>query len=133
ADGRPPTGGARAAVGPNHSLYVVYWAGSTLRMRRSTNPTGPSFFFDTFATVATLTSVGGASGDLGLTGRRNGESTFSFFNTNKFPQVAVNPVNGHVYVVYNDDAPGADKADIKFTMSTNGGVTWSLPTRVNDD
>ncbi len=36
-------------------------------------------------------------------------------------------------MVYNDDPPGPDRADIFFTMSSNGGATWSAPVRVNDD
>src|SRR5262249_52904322 len=39
-----------------------------------------------------------------------------------------------IYVVYNDDPKGpVDKADIFFTMSSDGGNTWSSPLRVNDD
>jgi len=45
----------------------------------------------------------------------------------------VNPVNGNVYVVFNDKGAGTDKADIFFTQSTNSGATWSAPVRVNDD
>ena len=62
--------------------------------------------------------------DLGLNGG---------FRTNSFPQTAVNPVNGHLYIVYNDKTSGADKADVYFRMSTDGGATWSAAVRVNND
>jgi hypothetical protein len=55
------------------------------------------------------------------------------FRTNAFPRIDVNPVNGHVYIVYNANPGGPDGSDIFFTRSTNGGTTWSAPIRVNDD
>ncbi len=127
--------GACVTVGPDHSLYAFYDAGSSLMMRRAPYsgtgqgmlPFGPAF------PVATFASAGGTNGDLGLTGKRNGDTTASSFSTNKFPQVAINPVNGNIYVVYDDAGASGDKADIKFTMSTNSGITWSTPARVNDD
>jgi len=55
--------------------------------------------------------------------------------TNRFPHVAVNSVNGNIYLAYNDKITPAssDKADIFFEQSTDGGATWSEPTQVNDD
>src|SRR5262249_54375188 len=51
-----------------------------------------------------------------------------------FAEAAVNGVTGDIYVVYPDQPNGAaDKADIFFTESTDGGKKWSKPTRVNDD
>ncbi len=52
--------------------------------------------------------------------------------------VAVNhsdgPNRGHVYVVSAVDRDSTtDPADIMFARSTNGGVSWSSPVRVNDD
>jgi hypothetical protein len=52
---------------------------------------------------------------------------------NSFPRIDVNPVNGHVYIVYNANPPGPDGADVFFVRSINGGATWSQPIRVNDD
>src|SRR5262249_8543057 len=58
----------------------------------------------------------------------------SSFRSNAFAQAAVNPVNGDVYVIYNDQPNGsADKADIFFTMSSDGGNKWTKFIRVNDD
>src|SRR5439155_13207220 len=55
------------------------------------------------------------------------------FRTNAFPQAVANPTNGNIYVVFNDNPPDVDRADIFFTQSSDGGNTWSSPVRVNDD
>jgi hypothetical protein len=89
-------------------------------MRRSTDQGltfGPETLVATLNTFAEL-------GDLGLR---------PFFRSNAFPQAVVNPVSGHLYVIYNDDPPGIDQADVFFTMSSDGGTTWSSPARVNSD
>ncbi len=89
----------------------------------------------TFGTAVTVVSglTGGTNGDLGLTGIRQGTATASSFRSNEFPHVAVNPVSGHIYVTFNDNPAGTDKADIYMVMSTDGGATWSARTQVNDD
>ncbi|MDZ7361708.1 MAG: proprotein convertase P-domain-containing protein [candidate division KSB1 bacterium] len=58
------------------------------------------------------------------------------FRSNSFPQVAVNPVSRHLYVVYNDPTTattGGDRGNIFFRMSTDGGTTWSAAIGLNDD
>jgi hypothetical protein len=115
--------GAYVAVGPDHSVYVFYFDQSLpqkIVMRRS-NDQGLTFGMP--VTVATLATTG-VSGNLFLGGG---------FRTNAFPQAVVNPLNGNIYVVFNNKPAGVDKADIFFTQSTNFGATWSAPVRVNDD
>jgi hypothetical protein len=51
----------------------------------------------------------------------------------EFPGLAVNPLNGAVYVTYNSNPPGIDQTDIYFARSSDGGRSWSEPERVNDD
>jgi hypothetical protein len=121
--------GAFVTVSPDHSVHAFWYAGSTLQVRRSTDQ-GVTFSAP-FTVASGLT--GGINGDLGLTGRRNGLATFSLFRTNEFPHAAVNPVSGNIYVTYNNNPAGVDKADVFLTQSTDGGVTWSVPARVNDD
>ncbi len=121
--------GAYVTVGPDHSVYVFWWAGSTLQMRKSTNQ-GVSF--GSPVTVATGL-IGGTNGDLGLTGVRQGTTTAASFRSDEFPRAVVNPVTGNVYVTYANKGAGSDKADIFFVQSTNGGTTWSAPVKVNDD
>src|SRR5262249_14527751 len=78
--------------------------------------------FGAAVTVATLRTTG-VNGDLGLG-----------FRSNAFPQAAVNPANGNIYVTFDDKAAkGKDRADVFFTQSTNGGSTWSSPSKLNDD
>jgi len=115
--------GAYVTVGPDHAVYVFFFDQSSpqrIRMRRS-NDRGLTF--GAAVTVATLATTG-VNGNLGLGGG---------FRTNAFPQAVVNPVDGNIYVVFNDKPAGVDKADIFFTQSTNFGATWSAPVRVNDD
>ena len=121
--------GAFVAVGPDHSVYAFWYAGTTLQVRKSTDQAV------TFGSAVTVASglVGGVNGDLGLTGIRQGTSTPSSFRSSEFPHAAVNPISGHIYVTFANDAAGTDKADVFMTMSTDGGATWSASTRVNDD
>ncbi|HEX9657213.1 MAG TPA: choice-of-anchor D domain-containing protein, partial [Bacteroidota bacterium] len=59
--------------------------------------------------------------------------TASSFRSSEFPHVAVNPINGDVFVTYNNKGAGTDKADIFLVVSTNGGTNWSVPAKINDD
>ena len=121
--------GAFVTVSPDHSVHAYWYNGSTIQVRKSTDQGV------TFASAVTVASglVGGTNGDLGLTGLRQGTATFAPFRSNEFPHAAVNPISGNVYVTYDNDGPGSDKADVFFVQSTDGGATWSAPIRVNDD
>ncbi len=122
--------GAFVAVGPDHSVYAFYYNGSSsILVRKSTD------YGVTFGSAITVFSglAGGSNGDLSLTGLRQGTSSYSGFRSNSFPHAAVNPVNGHIYVTFNDNPAGTDKADVYMTMSTDGGATWSTRVTVNDD
>src|SRR5262245_34963488 len=121
--------GAFIAVGPDHSIYVFWYAGATLQMRKSTDQGL------TFGAPVTVVSglVGGTNGDLGLSGLRQGTPTALSFRSNQFPHAAVNPVNGDIYVTYSNKSVGVDKADVFLVQSADGGVTWGAPVRVNDD
>ncbi len=115
--------GAWVAVGPDHTVYAFWFdnrlSTQRLMMRKSTD-LGLTFGSEVLITNLTGTGV---NGDLGLGG----------FRSNKFLQAVVNPVSGHIYVVYPDDPPGTDRADIFLQVSTDGGSTWGSRTRVNDD
>lgn len=122
--------GAFMAVGPDHAVYVFWYEGSfsprQIRMVKSTNL---GVGFGGPITVTSLVGTG-ANGNLGLNGG---------FRTNSFTQAAVNPVNGNIYVVYNDctanpcTTTGADRGNIFFRQSTDGGSTWSAAVKLNDD
>jgi hypothetical protein len=121
--------GAFVTVSPNHSVHAFWYAGTTLQVRKSTDQGV------TWGAAVPVASglIGGTNGDLSLTGVRQGTVTAAPFRTNEFPHAAVNPVSGNIYVTYDNDGPGSDKADVFFVQSTDGGATWSAPIRVNDD
>jgi hypothetical protein len=122
--------GAFVAVGPDHAVYAFYYNGATgLFVRKSTD------YGVTFGSAVTIFNglTGGNNGDLNLTGIRQGTSTPSYFRSNSFPHVAVNPVSGHLYVTFNNEPAGADKGNVYMVMSTDGGATWTAPVQVNDD
>jgi hypothetical protein len=123
--------GAFVTVSPDHSINVCWYDGPSIQVRKSTDRGAT---FGSSFTMAVFTSEGGIKGDLGLIGTLNGGGTITL-PTNRFPHVAVNPVNGNIYCAYNDKTtPGSpDKSDIFFVQSTDGGATWSAPTKVNDD
>jgi hypothetical protein len=123
--------GAFVTVSPDHSVHA-YWydtSAASIRVRKSTDQ---GLTFGASVTVAPGL-VGGVNGNLGLTGLRQGTASFSPFRSNEFPHAAVNPLSGNIYVTYDNKGAGTDKADIFFVQSTNGGATWSAPTKVNDD
>ncbi len=126
--------GAFVAVGTDHSVNAFYFDENSIperiMMRRSTD------LGATFGAPVAVTTLGtsiGFNGDLALTGTRHGDVSASGFRSNTFPHAAINPVSGHLYVTYADNPAGADKADVFFVQSTDGGTTWSSPLRVNDD
>jgi hypothetical protein len=48
------------------------------------------------------------------------------------PDVAVDPNNGTLYVVWNDSRfSGGLRDDVALSKSTDGGLTWSMPIKVN--
>jgi hypothetical protein len=122
--------GADVVVAPDHSVYALWYdsPSHTIKVRKSTD------LGLTFGSAVTVASglIGGTNGDLGLTGTPNGAST-SPFRTNEFPQAAVNPSNGNIYVTFDNKGAGTDKADVLLVQSTDGGATWSAATKVNDD
>src|SRR5262249_41646446 len=102
-----------------------YTKGPDILMRTSTD-LGQTFG-DT--SIVTTLKTHGLNGDLGLT-----DSSGRGFRTNAFPQAAVNPVTGDIYVVYADQTNGsADRADIFSPQAPEGEKHWRNPPRVNDD
>jgi hypothetical protein len=43
------------------------------------------------------------------------------------------PGQGNVYVLSSVERPNNDPGDVMFARSTDGGFTWDMPVRVNDD
>lgn len=128
--------GSEPAVGPNGEVYVAWFRISGPPPAPGQPPLGPAIMvakstncgvtFGTAVEVTRLTPIGFGGAPVNARTRAN-------FRTNSFPRLDVNPRNGHVYIVYNANPEGPDGADIFFTRSTDGGATWSAPTRVNKD
>jgi hypothetical protein len=61
----------------------------------------------------------------------------AFIRTNPFPRIAVNTVNGNLYITWQDharrDNPAVREWSIQLSRSTDGGMTWSQERTVNPD
>jgi hypothetical protein len=121
--------GPSLAVDPNHAVYLVWRETEGLTSRimfaRSSN------YATSFSPPVTLLTNSGVE-DLRLT-RTRASDTNDYFRTPILPLLVANPVNGHLYMTYNDRrSDGSDRSDIYFTQSTNSGTNWMLPPiRVN--
>src|SRR5207253_3918263 len=108
--------GGYVTVGPDHSMYVFYFASSSperIQMRKSADQGAT---FAAAVTVANLTATG-TNGDLGL---KVSDASSTAVRTNAFPQAAV-AANGDIYVTFNDKGGTGDKADaylVQYTSST---------------
>lgn len=116
--------GAYVTVGTDHAVYCFWYNSSGTRSIVLRKSADFGLTFGPQTTVTTLTSTG-VNGDLGL----------GAFRSSSFPHAAVNPVSGHLYVVYNDPAAvsGGDRGNIFLRVSIDGGATWAPAIRVNDD
>ncbi|MEP7105076.1 MAG: sialidase family protein [Chloroflexota bacterium] len=93
--------------------------GSTIYVTRS-NDDGRTFA--PFVAVATPTAIPTA----GLPNTR-----FRDGITESFAASPTHP--GHLYLAYEDWSTATGQMDIKFTQSTDAGLTWSTPVKVNDN
>lgn len=105
---------AQPAIGPNGVVYVAW------RNRDPEPP--PNAIAVARSTDQGVTWSRSTAGPVTATGTSGGGG---------FPHLAVDPGNGNVYLVYQSARDGA--LDITFQRSTDGGATWSPPSRVNDD
>ena len=109
--------GSVPAVGPNGEVYVAWYNYNTSGQRLAVSVDGGQTFPVRYpvASVSPIPSpLPGAS-----------------FRNNSFPTIAVDQNAGNLYVAWNDYRNG--DADILFVRSTDGGVAWSAPIRINDD
>ncbi|HMQ68107.1 MAG TPA: T9SS type A sorting domain-containing protein [Ignavibacteria bacterium] len=123
--------GAYVAVGPDGSIqggsvYNASLNGSTILVGRSTDA-GQTYS----AMVPATTFIPGGTICF------NRYTVKNCIRTDGFPRIAADnsytSSRGNVYVVYCVNPLTADLADINFVRSTDYGVTWSQPIRVNDD
>ncbi|RPI14753.1 MAG: T9SS C-terminal target domain-containing protein [Ignavibacteriae bacterium] len=123
--------GAYVSVGPNGNtpggcVYFACMNGGSLVLYRSTD--AGQTFPNTF--VAASPSPPGTS----CAGRNTVKNCI---RTDMFPRMAVDnsytSTRGNVYIAYAGNPPGPDLADVYIVRSTNYGLNWSDPIKVNDD
>ena len=125
-----PTFGTMA-VGPNGEVYAAGIDGSFFqdfnqfviaKSNHAKNPSISPTFVGRQVNMGGSMIIGGGPNPDGLLGQAN---------------VAVDSSNrstrGNVYMLASVDPPGADPMDVHLIRSTDGGATWDLPIRVNDD
>ncbi len=126
-DGDNTVEGAVPAVGPNGEIYVA-WAGPLVRNSQY------RIFFDKSTDggntwLANDIQVANNPGgwDISIAGiqRANGMPVTC-------SDISGSPYNGYIYINWLDSVSPGDH-DVKFSRSTNGGLNWSTPIRVNDD
>jgi hypothetical protein len=68
--------------------------------------------------------------DASFPGPTDPDNTGKTIRGGELPDFAVDRTNGNLYAVWDDDLPdGIDK--IYFSQSTDGGLTWSTPVKIN--
>ncbi len=123
--------GAYVAVGPNGntqggSVYFAATTGGGMYINRSTDG-GATFTPQVIAAVINPPGISCA-------GRYTVKNCI---RNNEFPRMAADnsftSTRGNVYVVFAANPVGPDNADIFIIRSTDYGITWTSPQRVNDD
>jgi len=123
--------GAYVAVGPNGniqggSVYFAATQGGGMYVNRSTDG-GATFSPQVIAAVIIPPGVF-------CQGRYTVKNCI---RNNEFPRVAADnsytATRGNVYVVFAANPSGPDNADIFLIKSTDYGINWTTPLRVNDD
>ena len=119
--------GAVPTVGPNGEIYVG-WAGPKIRNSQF------GIFFDKSTDGGTTwlandvyvaDQPGGWDYMIGGIQRANGLPITCC-------DISNGPYRGNIYINWTDEAGPTDH-DVKFVRSTNGGLNWSAPLKVNDD
>lgn len=119
--------GAVPAVGPNGEIYVA-WAGPKIRNSQF------GIFFDKSTDGGTTW----LANDIYVADQPGGWDYMigGIYRANGLPVTCCNlsngPYRGHIYINWTDEA-GTNDHDVKFVRSTNGGLNWSAPLRVNND
>ncbi len=119
--------GAVPAVGPNGEIYVA-WAGPKIRnsqfgifFDKSTD--GGNTWLDN--DVYVCDQPGGWDYMIGGIYRANGLPITCC-------DISNGPYRGNIYINWTDEA-GTNDHDVKIVRSTNGGLNWSAPMKVNGD
>lgn len=137
--------GADIVIRPDGTVYVFYIVnGPSVSLWYSWRRTGDSVWHTPVQIAAHANSQSFYSANLNGSGnpkRSNSATTGDYFVNNAFPRVAVNPVNGRVYIVYADlpfAGSTTDRGDIfinEGVPSPDGSLTFtsSGARRANND
>ncbi len=114
--------GSCPATGPNGEVYEVWWSPEGIMFDKSTDEGETWLDTDINVTGFPVTWIYNIPGlDLGVS----------------FPVIVCDrsngPYNGTIYVNWADKRSGSNDCNIWLVKSTDGGLTWSDPIRVNDD
>lgn len=119
--------GAVPCVGPNGEIYTAW--------------SGPVVFNSQFGIFFDKSTDGGntwLANDILATYQPGGwvYNIPGIYRCNGLPitccDISNGPYRGSIYINYTDSA-GPNDVDVKIVKSTNGGLNWSAPIRVNDD
>jgi hypothetical protein len=128
------TEGSVPAVGPNGEIYVA-WSGQQ-------GMNNFKIFFDkstdggtTWLANDIIAASQPGGWDLG-SGTSGGTGVLGIYRGNGLPvtvcDISNSPYRGTIYINYLDSVGTRDR-DVKIVKSTNGGLNWSAPIRVNND
>jgi hypothetical protein len=130
--------GAYVSVGPNGNIQGGYlyfactiaYIGNILMLHRSSDG-GATFQYLGYV-VTGATPPGNPYGSNSRPTLKN-----THIRCDNMPRMAVDnsysSTRGYAYIVYASNPPGPDLADIFFVKSTDYGVSWSTPVKLNDD
>ena len=116
------TEGAVPAVGPNGEIYVSWALDEKIYFDRSTDY-GTTWMEND---VQVADQPGGWDQEIPGLGRANGMPI-------TLCDLSAGPQRGRIYVAWADVTAGEDDTDIWMASSSDGGLSWSDPVRVNDD
>ncbi|MCX7833780.1 MAG: T9SS type A sorting domain-containing protein, partial [Ignavibacteria bacterium] len=124
--------GVNIHTGPNGEVYMV-WA-----TRDAASPYTERYVGFAKSTNGGVNFSYTKEDAIAITGIR-GYLKSTSIRVNSFPWMAVDktggPYNGYIYVTWTqkNQAPAGTDPDVCFSKSTNGGLNWTAPVRVNDD